>query len=133
MNNKQTIYIYNGVDEIPEDVTHVRVDPSVTNILAQAFVKRPKLEVVELPEGLIRIGNEAFCDCKSLKSINIPSTVEEIGERAFESCEKLEDIMLPAGLRRLGGWAFCECESLLQPPQTQTWCIILEKIAYIAD
>ena len=120
MNNTQPIYIYNGVDEVPNDVTHVRVDPSVTNIPYRAFYERRQLEVVELPEGLVRIGESAFSNCTSLRSINIPSTVEEIGERAFESCEKLEDIILSEGLRRLGGWAFCECESLknINIPQT---------------
>jgi len=50
------VYIYNGVDEVPEDVTHVRVDPSVTIIPAEAFKNRRQLEVVKFPEGLIRCG-----------------------------------------------------------------------------
>ena len=101
MNNTQTIYIYNGVGEVPMDVTHVRVDPSVTDIPQRAFDDHRKLEAVELPEGLIRIGDWAFCDCTSLRSINIPSTVEEIGERVFYSCQKLDVVDLPKGLHRL--------------------------------
>jgi len=46
------------------DVIHVRVDPSVTVIPQRAFEKYLKLEVAELPEGLIRIENQAFDNCQ---------------------------------------------------------------------
>ena len=45
------IYVYNGLDEVPEDVTHVRVDHSVTVIPEGAFREYLKLEEVELPRG----------------------------------------------------------------------------------
>jgi len=112
MNNTQTIYIYNGVGEVPDDVSHVRVDPSVAIIPRCAFQCRRNLEVVELPEGLIRIGDYGFHRCISLKKITIPSTVEDIGESSFDHCEKLEGIVLPEGLQRLGKWAFSNCRSL---------------------
>ena len=106
-----SVYIYNGVDEVPENVTHVRVDKTVTNILYRAFKNRQLLEVVELPEGLIRIENNAFQYCKSLNRVNIPSTVVEIGNNAFEGCKKLDRIVLPRGLQILGR-AFDGCKSL---------------------
>ena len=31
-----SVFIYNGVDEVPMDVTHVRVDQSITVIPARA-------------------------------------------------------------------------------------------------
>ena len=76
-------YVYNGIDEVPMDVTHVRVDPSVTVIPEGAFEFHKKVEQVDLPEGLIQIGHRAFSGCNSLKIINVPSTVEEIGDYAF--------------------------------------------------
>ena len=112
MSDVSSIYIYNGVDDVPMDVTHVRVDPSVTVIAEQAFQERQNLEVVELPEGLIRIGEYAFKGCKSLKRINIPSTVKKIGERAFIHCQKLDGIILPDGLEQLDERAFQYCKSL---------------------
>ena len=123
MDNTQTIYIYNGVDDVPNDVTHVRVDPSVTVIPDNAFKRRESLVDIDLPEGLIRIGEYAFQTCKSLKRINTPSTVKEIGDRAFESCTKLDKIVLPNCLRSLGRWAFSHCESLKSiniPPNIET-------------
>jgi len=106
------VYIYNGVGVVPEDVSHVRVDPSVTVIPEQSFFGHEKLEEVELPEGLVTIGDNAFSDCKSLKRINIPSTVIEIGYNAFQGCNKLNGITLPDGLQTVGMYAFSSCTSL---------------------
>lgn len=106
------VYVYDGVDEVPWDVTYVRVDPSVTIIPQRALLERCKLEVVELPEGLIRIEHRAFYDNVNLKRINVPSTVIEIGNDAFFNCGELTQIVLPTGLQRLGNDAFANCVSL---------------------
>ena len=107
-----SVYIYNGVGVVPEDVSHVRVDPSVTAIPARTFEDCKKLEEVELPEGLIRIGDWAFAKCTSLRSINIPSSVLEIHRDAFSECYALDGINLPEGLQRLDYYAFHNCNSL---------------------
>ena len=60
-NEVPSVYIYNGADEVPNDVTHVRVDPSVTVIPERAFENCKQLEVVELPEGLIHIEEKSIC------------------------------------------------------------------------
>ena len=46
--NDGGVYVYNGVDEVPMDVTRVRVDSSVTVIPARAFCGNDELEEVEL-------------------------------------------------------------------------------------
>ena len=107
-------YVYNGVDEVPMNVTHVRVDPSVTVIPDDAFRSCKKLEQVDLPEGLIQIGHRAFSGCNSLKIINIPSTVESIGNDTFNACAKLKVVVLPEGLRSIGWASFSNCHSLLR-------------------
>ena len=62
-----SVYIYNGVGEVPHSVTHIRVNPLVTVIPQSAFDGCEKLEEVELPEGLIRIENNAFYGCASFE------------------------------------------------------------------
>ena len=69
------LHYFGGVD-VPENVTHVTVDPSVEEIEFEAFIRRRRLTTVELPEGLERIGRYAFEDCKRLCRINIPSSVK---------------------------------------------------------
>jgi len=120
--NVVSVYIYNGVDAVPEDVSHVRVEGSVTVIPCRAFYGRHQLVEVELPEGLLMIEDKAFGDCNFLKRINIPSTVEEIGKESFYCCHVLDGVFLPMGLRRLGESAFSHCKYLKQiniPPGIQ--------------
>jgi len=107
-----SIYIYNGEDGVPEDVTHVRVDSSVTIIPEEAFKTCRQLEQVDLPEGLISIGDNAFRDCTSLKMVQFPSTIEKIAYSAFNNCKKLDGIILPDGLQTLEMYAFSSCTSL---------------------
>ncbi|MBQ7569154.1 leucine-rich repeat domain-containing protein [bacterium] len=51
-----------------------------------------------LPEGLRKIGCQAFEYCRGLVEMNIPSSVEEIGESAF-SCCSLPAVRLPADIK----------------------------------
>ena len=67
-------FLYTGQDnsEIPRDVTHARIDPSVKVIAAGAFRGCEQLVAVELCEGLELIGQSAFYSCKSLKCFKAP-------------------------------------------------------------
>ena len=51
-----------------------------------------------IPEGITKIGNYAYCDCRKLVSVSIPETVTTIAYRSFYSCQVLETITLPASL-----------------------------------
>ena len=44
------------------------------------------LKTVIMDEGVTRIGDYCFKDCKALESVTLPSTLKEIGYRSFESC-----------------------------------------------
>ena len=59
----------------------------VSAILPHAFEsadgENTTLRNIVIPEGVKRIGNDAFAHCTVLDSITIPSTVEEIGSFAF--------------------------------------------------
>ena len=90
--NNDDIFVYLGGDqEVPEDVTHVRVDKSVKIIPFRAFFRREHLVSVEMHDGVEIIGEEAFQNCKSLKGIKLPG-VRVIEESAF-SCTALEDVV----------------------------------------
>ena len=39
-----------------------------------------------IPEGVSRIGAEAFEGCRGLTSVTIPNSVTSIGNHAFENC-----------------------------------------------
>ena len=50
------------------------------------------LKDVEIPDGITKIGEQAFRGCRSLKSIYIPNSVIEIGECVCCGCATLECI-----------------------------------------
>lgn len=52
------------------------------------------VEEVNLPTTLVRIGTNAFVNCKELRQIEIPVNVTEIGQSAFQNCTKLETVVL---------------------------------------
>ena len=63
-------------------------------------------------KGVKVIGNNAFCNSKSLTSINIPNGVTTIGNCAFAGCKSLTSINIPNSVTTIGGGAFWECNSL---------------------
>jgi hypothetical protein len=110
------VFIYNKdttKDDIPNDVTRVKVDPSVIEIHNEAFKGCESLVEVEFSEGLEVIFKEAFYNCKNLKFKNkLPSTLEAIDGYAFWGCASLDSIEFPEGLQVIGRQAFAECHEL---------------------
>ena len=52
----------------------------------QGFRDCPNLIWLELPEGLERIGANAFCGCESITSIRIPASVKKMSGSCFAGC-----------------------------------------------
>lgn len=80
---------------------------NATTIAAVAFAEW-SIEEVSLNEGITSIGNNAFAENPSLKSVLIPATVISIGEYAFYYCSSLETISFATGsqLETIGNYAF---------------------------
>jgi hypothetical protein len=110
------VFIYNKETKeapIPNNITHVKVDPSVKEIRAWAFDECLSLVEIEFSEGLEVIGVHAFYKCRNLKFINkLPSTLKEIRNRAFRYCASLDSIEFPKGLQVIGKSAFRGCGEL---------------------
>ena len=85
-----------------------------------------------VPAGVKAIGDSAFGDIKTLKSVALPDGVTDIGICAFEKCEALQTINLPESVVNIASWAFEHCESLSEivlPPRLKAlewgvfrWC-----------
>jgi hypothetical protein len=97
--------------DIPSKVARVTVAPSVKKLECE-FKYYTRLTIVELPEGLKKIGSFTFAECFLLQSINIPSTVTKIDSYAFWRCRRLEKVDLPDGLRKIEESAFHGCSSI---------------------
>ena len=66
----------------------------------------PENTTIEVREGTVSIGEEAFYYCSNLTDINIPESVTLIGEDAFRECSSLTDINIPESVTEIGGHAF---------------------------
>lgn len=67
-----------------------------------------------IPEGVIRISNDAFSSCTNLIQITIPDSVKVIGDWAFYNCKKISSITLPDSATSIGNSTFQECSDLFQ-------------------
>ncbi len=72
---------------------------------------------VLIPESVdgcpvVRIDDEAFCNCDRIKSVHIPNSVKEIGQDTFDGCSKLRFVKIPDSVTSIGDGAFALCESL---------------------
>jgi hypothetical protein len=63
-------------------------------------------EDIVIPDGVIKIGKEAFKDKTDIESVVLPESLEEIGDMAFSNCESITDIVLNEGLNSIGYDAF---------------------------
>lgn len=75
----KVLYEYKGT--APEG-TKIYVKPGTVSVADWAFDRQTGVTEVVLPYGLKRIGNDAFCCGRGIKSIVIPATVTEIGSHA---------------------------------------------------
>ena len=41
---------------------------------------------INMNEGLVKIGDDAFRDCKQLHSIHLPESIKSVGKNAFAGC-----------------------------------------------
>ena len=65
-----------------------------------------------IPNGVTRIGNEAFADCSNLTSVKIPNSVTSIGHYAFTVCTSLSSIVIPNRVTSIRECAFSGCDRL---------------------
>mmetsp|Transcript_6322 Transcript_6322/g.11267 ORF Transcript_6322/g.11267 Transcript_6322/m.11267 type:complete len:552 (-) Transcript_6322:211-1866(-) len=91
--------------------THIRVEGTAF-VKSTAFKACHNLRHVELCEGIIQIGRDAFKGCQHLESVVTPSTLQSIGNGAFHNCKKLSGMELREGVNEIGKEAFKGCESL---------------------
>lgn len=93
---------------IPEKIDKT----TITSIGNKAFSNCGSLKSVVIPDSVISIGEYAFSYCTSLESVTIGSGVTTIEKFAFEECTSLKNIVIPNGVTNIGDNAFYYCTSL---------------------
>ena len=84
----------------------------VKELPARCFTDQTLLKSITLPEGLTKIGDRAFYQCRQLQEIELPATLESIGRLSFGWCYALEQVLIPDSVTTIGDAAFASCISL---------------------
>ncbi len=84
----------------------------VKSIGDHAFYNRGSLKSVIIPASVTSIGDSVFYGCESLTSVTIPDGVTSIGDQAFYYCESLTSVTIPVGVTSIGEKMFYNCKSL---------------------
>lgn len=84
----------------------------ITSIGDYAFKDSSSLKSITIPDCVTSIGSSAFYGCISLSSITIPNSVTSIGGSAFYGCRSLENITIPNSVTFIGGSVFYGCSKL---------------------
>ncbi|GMH49513.1 hypothetical protein TL16_g00536 [Triparma laevis f. inornata] len=86
---------------------------NITQVGQHAICDTINLVFVDIPEGVLSIGDDAFGGCDSLTAVSFPTTLTSIGEAAFAYCSSLENVdLLHTNLQELGRLAFGQCSEL---------------------
>ena len=76
------------------------------------FVRDIETDRLDIPEGVVSIGNFTFYQCRCIKTLTIPSSVKSIASSAFEDCTGLITLSLNEGLESIGDSAFKGCAGM---------------------
>ena len=104
------------------DVRTLVIPPTVKEISRNAFRGNTTLEEVIFQtrivngkeEGLEKIGEFAFFECRKLKTIKMPNTVTTIGEEVFNNCTSLSEVVLSNNLTQIPYHSFAYCSSITE-------------------
>ena len=108
---------------IPEKVI---VDECTKTIDYYAFADCNNLYEIEIPQGVVNIGEKAFARLDNLKNIDIPDSVTNITTLAFYRCNGLVSVQVPGSVTAIKNGTFRECNNLKK-------VILNEGVAKIED
>ncbi len=77
-------------------------DNTITEIPEGAFEILDGTYEFIIPEGVTKIGEDAFREIGYIRYVKIPSTVKEICKRAFYDMDDLHDLTIPASVETIG-------------------------------
>jgi hypothetical protein len=88
------------------------IDYGVLSINNYAFCNDRTLTSIEIPNSVTSIGSYAFYNCSSLANIEIPNSVTYIDWYTFYNCSCLTNVEIPSSVTSIANYAFWNCNNL---------------------
>ena len=98
---------------IPEVASDGTNEYSVVSIGENAFYECSTLRSVTMPGSVTSIGDCAFQGCSGLTSVSFPNSLISIGESAFNNCSALTAAAIPNSVTSIGMNAFNGCNGMI--------------------
>ena len=102
--------IMGGVFKGNKNITEFTFGESITSVGQEAFAECTSLKTIsfENDENTITFGNNVFNGCTVLNNVTIPNSITEIADGMFRGCVSLKNVTLHNGITRIGhyGLAF---------------------------
>lgn len=97
-----------GLVVIPSEID----GEAIHEIAARAFFKNLDISGVIIPEGIEKIGNNAFEGCANLVELELPYSLYYLGATVFGSCIGIEKVVIPSGVTVVPYGTFTGCNAL---------------------
>jgi len=91
---------------------NVTIPNGITRIGENAFAELTDLTGITIPNSVNGIGVYAFQNCTGLTSVTIGNSVTNIAQLAFVGCNSLTSVIIPKSVNKIGRLAFSGCTSL---------------------
>lgn len=108
-----TVFGANIVSNTYENgVGTILFDAPVTKVGELAFCECTTLKSISLPNSVTELGGWVFFACVYMEQATLSNRLKTIGDAAFSSCAALHDITLPESLTTIGDSAFYGCSGM---------------------
>lgn len=96
---------------ITYNITSVTIPEGVERIGSNAFYRLIALPSIEIPDSVAVIDTSAFYQCGTIESIRLGKGLKSLGSYAF-AVTSIKNVTLPEGLENIDSGAFAQCEAL---------------------
>ena len=88
-------------------ISEVSIAPRSVECIPEGCFERSSLNDAALPDGVTKIGDNAFRGAFFLRNLSLPETLVSVGDEAFRDCKRLNIFLtLPESCRSVGARAF---------------------------
>ena len=95
-----------------DNLYEIEIPQGVVNIGEKAFARLDHLKNIDIPDSVTNITTLAFYRCNGLVSVQVPGSVTAIKNGTFRECNNLKKVILNEGITGIEQYAFYDCELL---------------------